>query len=379
MKRLALLLAMAGLFVAPAVQACPPLLSRQALQQLDPQEELGQYVMLRWLTCGAETTLPALPVLRAGLRLQALQRDGDGDEPAAAPDDEFAEMVVASLSVNPHAVIAGFFEEREDIDEDTPAYLRSLMAWQVSAQQKLRHFEQGVAPVIAFLRQQPLSPSIEQQLELILIAQEIRQGKIEQARTHLARVASAAALPQADTESAERLAQMKAVLAPVREHSLAADTQRWVIDKSTGRRLRMRCGTGAWMEAMYGLDYLRAEVLRRADADADAAIAELLQDDWREQIGGHGSRSGFLAELLRKRHPPAALKLAWDDALASIRNDDDKAGLSLFGNYLALPSAVLEGDVTAAGGARERPLTVDELAELVRQSALYRETYAASR
>lgn len=387
MKRLALLLAMAGLFAAPALQACPPPLSRQELQQLDAQEDLSRYILLRWLVCGPETALPALPLLRDALRDQARQDDG-GNDSAEAPDgkaepvDEFVQAVLFALSINPQVLASDDFLDRKDAAEGAAGHLAALLAWPAGTQQMTRHFEQGLAPAIAFLRQEPLSPAIEQQLELILVAQEIRQGRIEQARKHFARVsADAATAPQGDpdaaADAAERLKQMAAVLAPVHTPSLAAATQRWVVDNSTGYPLRRRCGTGAWFAAIFSLDYLRDAILRRADPDA--AIAEVLQGDWRSQIGGDGGRTGFLVELLRKRYPPAALKLAWDDALASIHSEDDTAGLNLFGHYLALPSAVLEGDATLPGSARERAPSVAELAEMVRRSALYRETYDAGR
>ena len=395
MKRLLPIAALAGLALAAATQAataaCPAPLPEAQLRRLDTDDELTQYVTLRWLLCGPESALPILPVLRDAYRAQAIEEaeaDPDTAQTAAqmpGRDEAFTQLVIAGVSMNPQQLVDGLIESRADFDAE-PAQAQQQLAgyWRlrVDRAQMLRNYEQGLRPAIEFLRRAPLSPAEDHLLELALVGQEIRQGRIEDARAHLARITATAPKPAADDEEAgarreidgmlrDRLQALTEALAPVQAISPAPESRGWVLDKSTGRFLRGRCGFSAMFEAMFGAGELRAEVLRRADPAA--AIAELLHREWRGLIDGDRS-SALLLEFLRKRHSTdEELQTALDDAAASVHNENGTAGLLLFGQMLPLPSAVIEGNATVPDGTKERPLETAELVALVQASDLYRE------
>lgn len=395
MKRLLLIAALAGLGFAAETQAstsaaCPAPLPDAELRRLDSDDELIQYATLRWLLCGPESALPALPVLRdvyRALAIEAAEAEPDAAQTAAQapePDAAFTRLVIVGLSMNPQKLVDGLIESRDDADDqDTGAQQKLAGYWRLrmDRQQMLRNYEQGVHPAIDFLRALPLSPAEDQLLELALVGQEIRQGRIEDARAHLARVTAAAPKAAADDEQMparteidgmlrDRLQALTEALAPLQQISPVPDSQGWVLDKSSGRFLRGRCGFSALFEAMFGAGELRAEVLRRADPNA--AIAELLHKEWRGLVDG-GRSSGLLLELLRKRHSSTQLQTALDDAVASVRNENGTAGLLLLGQALPLPSTVIEGDATVPNGTKERPLEMPELVALVQATDLYRQ------
>jgi hypothetical protein len=370
--------------------SCPAPLPQSTLRELDPEEALNSYVLLRWLACGPEAALPLLPLLRE--RLRELEREEAADDAAAAeytgrdPQADaagaFERQVILALSMNPAALVESVTDEEDFADASDPDATpferegRKYLPLLRDQRQILRHYEQGVQAGIAFLRRDTLSPPQEQLLELALVGQEIRQGRIETARQHLARIVAASpATPTTNKEDAEllqvRVELLTDALAPVQLISPAPDTQSWVIDKSTGfLRRRGACGWGGMMQALFGRDALRAEVLRRADPDA--AIAEALREEWTSLIEG---RSGgtLLPQLLRKRYSAAELRTGLDDAVASIHSSGANAGLMLFGQALPLPYAVLEDDAKASDGTSQRPLSPAELADLVRASDLYRQ------
>lgn len=402
MKRLLLaVLSLVPLLYAATAPAavCPDPLPESTLRQLDSEEDLINYVMVRWLACGPQAALPALPLLREHLRQAA--REQLAEEVAAAEyagravqaDTEmtFEMLAIIALSISPAGVVDDFLDQAvEDsaVDADATPLERDVARYLPLLRDRhrmIRHYEAGVPVGIDFLRRELLSPQQDQLLELALVGQEIRQGHIDVARQHLARVAASGPhVPDIahddesdddETEESEflraRLTTLTEALAPVQAVSLVADAQPWVLDRSTGAKRRFRCGTGDFFGEMLSAAPLREIVLRRADADA--AIAERLRGKWKTLIESPRTDSDpLLRELLRKRYTPDELKTGLDDAVASIRSNEGRAQLMLFGQALALPGSVLEGDASVPGGTRTRELAVSELAELVRAGDLYR-------
>lgn len=361
--------------------ACPAPLPDSALRTLDPGEELSSYLMLRWLACGPKSVLTMLPILRESVHRQ-VQKDAEEDAaPLGPPDGDgaFVRLVIVALSMNPEEVADGFAKAKDHVEpadaHSTPEQraLIEFFALGIDKTQIRRHFEQGVGLGVEFLRQQALTPAQEQLLQLVEVKQAARQGRYDTAREQLARIAAAVPPDIAPDRDDRELLQgylesLNEALAPVQAVSLAADAQSWVLDKTTGVPRRRTCGFAAGMEATFGASHLRADILRRADIDA--AIAELLREQWHALIEGHHAEA-LLLELLLKRYTAAELRTGLDDAVASIRSHGGRAQLVLFGQALALPGSVEEGDASVADGTRTRELGVAELADLVRAGDLY--------
>lgn len=371
---------------ASAQSHCPDQLTGAQLEQLrtDDDELLGTYALMRWFKCGWPEALPAMKVWRAAAAQTALEDAAEeGDAPAES--NEFVDDLRTMLWMNPTAFDKQLADDFSDEpNEDDPVPVAALMQLRVPPALMLRHLDLGRSAAAAFLREDlSLPAATELIVELSVVAQEIRFGKIDEARAHFDRVErnwmaraaqqadEAYATPDSDAEATERLESMRAVLAPVGPMSGATTATRWIVNRSTGRR--SFCGTGAMMEKLFSTTYLRDAVLRAADADS--AIAEALPGDWRAQVGGGGVRTGLLVELLRKRYGKAELKQGWDDALAGLRTDGASTGIVLFGHYLALPDAVVEGDANSPE-TTQRPFRPDELVELVKATALYRASHA---
>lgn len=360
-----------------AAAACPPPLTDPQLRAYAEEGEVSGYVLLRWLKCGWPAAVPVLqPVARLTREKASADADPEDARDLLESDDLFEDFSMMAVA-NPTAVARMFAEESDEPDEDDPAALADLMRLPVDSARMGKHFEQGIAPAIAWLREHYALPSdVDGRFELALIAQRVRRGDIDGARTHLAAAGPRYAVPDAametDSDSAELWAEMRAVLAEPVAQSSAASGPGIRIDRSTPKEVsRVRkCGTAALMDSLFGLDHLREYVLRAAPVDI--AIGELL-GQWREPVGAGGGRHfDLLVELLRKRYGPTELEQGLGDAVATLRNDDRVVGMNLFGQFVALPSSVLEDDAAAPEGVRERRLANHELAEIVRGTALYR-------
>jgi hypothetical protein len=358
-------LLLSALFAAD-VQACPPLPSTARLQALAEQDELDGYTLLRVLKCGWREAEPAVRAWRESVRA------APGEEEDT--EESLIEPFIAATRVNP-AFIRKLLDEPLD-EDDAPAEVMALARMPQGQAAQLRHFEQSLAPAIAWLRKEaPLTPAQELQLELSLAAQEIRRGQLDQARAHVEKAAADwealetkdEASDSARTEASEALEEFRAVLALPAAQSLATTSEPWTLDRSSWLR---RCGFSAAMAEVFGTAYLRELVLRHSDPDL--AISELLAADWRDQIHGSPEHAEFLATLLRKRYSAQELRQGWDDALASLRNEDAVTGLSLFGHFLPLPSAVRERADNPGDLPTERRLRDEELVEMVRNTPLYK-------
>jgi hypothetical protein len=357
--------------------ACPPLPTDSQLRAYAEEDDVAGYVALRWLKCGWPATVPALkPVAR--LTLEKAREEADPAEPNdLLESDELFEGLTTMAVANPVSVVQMFAETDEEPNEDDAPALAELLRLRVNPAQLTDNFEQGVEPAIAWLREHyRLPPDLDGRFELALIASRVRRDDIDGARAHLARAEPLYSVPDAAMgmrfDAAESWKEMRAALAEPVALSLAASGPEFRIDRSTQKKayVKTRCGTGALMAQMFGLDYLREHVLRAAPIDV--AISELLSQ-WREPVkGGSGEHFDLLVELLRKRYSGTELQQGLGDAIATMRNDEHVVGMNLFGQFIALPGSVLEDDATASGGVRERRLENHELAEIVRGTALFR-------
>jgi len=371
----------AALFLLVAgdvAMACPPALSSAQLQAMESTEDASTYVLLRWLKCGPTDAAVLWPALRDVVRQRQIEEEAidagptvDAETDVEAEPDPAALMLLFSLSMNPDALVRSVGDD--DHAEGEPA-LDALMRWPVPAETMKRHFEQGIAPALALLRQEPMTPALEWQIEFVLVAQEVRQGRIAEARAHVARLVASPLPAGVEDSVGDWTKEMVELLAEPAQRSTAAGAPGWVLDRSTATRSRFRCGTADVMREL-GPAYLREIVLRAAEPDA--AIADQLEKTWRANVHGSIRKTdvALLAELLRKRYGAAELRQGWDDAVAMIRNDEQVAGTQLLGYFLVLPSDVIEDDAAAPGGTHQRKLSTEELAELVRASPLYRATY----
>ncbi|HWU53674.1 MAG TPA: hypothetical protein VN153_12770 [Tahibacter sp.] len=364
---------------ADVATACPPALSSAQLQAIESTEDASTYVLLRWLKCGPADAAVLWPTLRDAVRRKQAEEeaidagpnaDAEADVVVEAEPDPAALMLLFALSMNPDALVRSL----DDGHSGDEPVLDALMRWPVPAETMKRHFEQGIAPALALLRQEPMTPALEWQAEFVRVAQEVRQGRITEARAHVARLVAAPPPAGVEDSVGDWTKEMVELLAEPAQRSTAAGAPGWVLDRSTATGSRRRCGTAEVMHEL-GPAYLRGIVLRAAEPDA--AIADQLEKSWRTNLRGDIRKAdlALLAELLRKRYGAAELRQGWDDAVAMIRNDEQVAGTQLLGHFLVLPSDVIEDDKSAPGGTRQRKLSTAELAELVRASPLYRATY----
>lgn len=373
-------LSLPGLAIAAA---CPPPLPHAQLRSYANDDAVSGYVTVRWLKCGWPAAVPVLkPVAR--LTLENARAAADRDDPNdLLESDELFETLSMIVISNPGAVAGMLTEHDEEPAENDPPGLAELLRLRVTPAQIAKNFEQGVEPAIAWLREQYVLPRhIDGRFELALIAIDVRRGDIDGARARVAAAAPRYAesdVIDAESDSDEDWKAMRAALAEPVAQSSAASGPGIRIDRSTVKdepRL-LKCGTGALMEHLYGVGYLREHVLRAAPIDT--AIGELL-GQWREPVGaGGGAHFDLLVELLKKRYGGGELEQGLGDAIATLRNDEHVAGMNLFGQFVALPSHVLEDDATTPGGVRERRLEQHELAELVRDTRLYRLLQTQSR
>lgn len=378
-------------WIASAQSPCPGPLSASQLQKLrdDDSDMLRQYALMRWFKCGWPTAVPAMKAWRS-VAEDAAREDAALNGDALPTSTEFVDDLRMMVWMNPEAFDQHLSDEfTDEPNEDDPMPLVALMQLRVDPAQMLRHIERGRAAATAFLREDlSLPAATDMVLELSVVAQQIRAGRIEEARAHFNRVerhwmardpqssAAVFAASDRDEEAVERLNSMRAVLAPVAPVgpvSGATAPGRWIVNRSKTARWNF-CGSDSMMENLFDTTYLRDAVLRAADADA--AIAEVLPADWHAQVEGGGMRTGLLMELLRKRYGKAELRQGWADALASLRADGARAGIVLFGHDLALPDMVVEDDAATPAVARVRPFRSDEFIELVKATAIYRSSHA---
>ncbi|HSX62220.1 MAG TPA: hypothetical protein VLF18_18710 [Tahibacter sp.] len=337
------------------------------------ENDIADYVAMRWITCGWAATVPALDTVAQITRADAVEETDSGDARELLEADALVEALAMTISANPAALTAGFVEEyADDPDADEPSVLAKLMRVRVSVAQMERHLRQGRESAAAWLRARyVLTSEIDGQIEIAFIAERARGGDIDGARMRLAAAEPRFVLPGlSDERSADRWKALRETLDEPVATSSAATGPGIVIDRSTVGPIRRICGTSLWNAQLFGFDDVRERVLRAAPIDT--ALAELLQD-WHEPTGrGGGDHPDLLVELLRKRHGAVGTTQGIDDAIASIRNDEHVAGMNLFGQFVALPSHVREDDPSTTSGVRERRLEIAELAAIVRDTRLFR-------
>lgn len=370
-------LSLSGLATAAA---CPPPLSAAQSRQLVERgaEEMHEYASLRWLKCGWRAAEPAMREWRDAVKADARK---DAAETGSEPDgrDEFVEQIVMSLHADPNQLIDADFlvDMTEEPGPDDPPPLADLMRLRISPATLASNFESGIAGAAALLRRGHLSDADELMIDLALVKQMARRGELDAARARLDRIARdvqarQAARPEGDDESdygeLEFLATMQAAFEPVSAKSAAVDDSAWVLDRSS--RQRFYCGTGAYMERMFGASTLRESVLK--SGDLDAAIGEVLVLPWRDHLIRGAPQATLLLELLRRRYGEAGLRQGWEDAIATLRDDGATPSIQLFGHYLPLPKRVREDDPGSPDSTRERALGREELVALVKDSPLYR-------
>jgi hypothetical protein len=357
----------ATLLLTGVVQACPPLPTPAQWNALadEGEEGLGQttYAIARLMKCSWSEARPAF--------VQLLQRP-------RAPDDEQEDLAVLLMmfSQAPPKAVAAFAESALD---ELPAAIRALDLAPGERAQAARNIEQALPGMVDLAENEPtLSPLLVISLDLLLVSREAQAGHLEAARARLARIehgqAHARLLAskgdadvQAD-EVRETLDDFHRALFPEPVASAETTGAGWVLDRST--QPQRRCGFVGLGDA-FNLDSLKANA-RGAEKDVDGALAELLEVDWRGQIGGKPRHTDELVKWARQRYSDAQLRQAWSDAEASLRVGDGANGLVVFGRFLPLPSAVREDDPARAGAVRERPLQHDEALALVRGTALHR-------
>jgi len=361
-------------FPCLAAAACPRPFSEAQLHTFAQSgQEVAGYVMLRWFKCGWDATVPVIAPAAQITREAADAKADPDDQSNPLQGDELVEMLSMTVFANPNDAPRVFAMGEDEPDEDDPPALAELMRLRVSSAEIVHNMENGVTPAIAWLRHNYLLPAeLDLRLELALIAHKVRSGDLASARAQLALAAPRAAQALVlESDGIPEWASMQAVLAEPVVQSATATGPGIMIDRATEKRSyrETQCGFIGKYERLDFTD-LRAYVLRAAPIDL--AIGELL-GQWREPVGADGGEHlGLLVELLKKRYAQHELEQAFSDAIATLRNDDQVAGMNLFSHFVVLPSSVREDDATAPGGVRERRLEEYELADIVRGTALYR-------
>lgn len=333
--------------------ACPPPLSELQIAAFsDDRDDAIGYALARVLKCDWEDAAPFLE------RSLSLKVAADGAE-----DGLFA--VVYALGVDPDNFIGDFSQAMADSAE--PA-MRALALTPGEERQARARFEAALPKLVALVRKHAPPASIDALLELALVGQDVRNHRVEDARARLERLEQDAAQREAgDVNLRDALAELHKALYPESGPVQQPSAGPWVLDRTRYRRFR--CGFQAWGPSLDGASVRAA--MQSASGDLDAAVATLLQDDWRSQIDGVGRHTGELVRTLHQRYGEQDLSQAWSDAEASLRIEPGFAGVTLFGQFLPMPSAVREDDPAGASGAfRERPLTREEALDLLRHSGL---------
>lgn len=360
-------------------EGCVPLPDRAALRALD-SEDLKLLAVNRWVKCGWDQAEPAMQrwreVARADWRRQRRNDHLPYDRQAEALENDFNAELSDLLGINP----AELYNELQRFQlmpaPDDAAGLSDILLLDIDAATQWRHYENGVPAAVAFVRRDfERDASTALTLELLLVEHDARNAQLDAARARLDRaeaawnraVAGDAGAAASSREAMHyRLEQLRRVLAPVAPVSAVPGAEDWTLYRDSGRFV---CGTADLEERRHGVSYLRDHVLQLADPDD--ALTELLTSAWRSEIGGDSRHTALLLKLLRERHDEAALEQGWREALASIRADDSVVGMTFHGRFLPLPNRVVE-DGDSAGTTRERPLSVQELVELVQATPLYR-------
>lgn len=367
------LLALAVLLPCGVASAadCVPMPDRVQLHALD-SEDLKLLAINRWTKCGWDQAEPVMRRWREVAREDWRRQQQEDGLPASARsqalENDFVFELLELLSINP----AELYSELRDVSQmpvpgDPPA-LSDILLLNVEPTAPLRNVEAGVPAAVEFLRRDfRFDTDLALELELVLVKHEVRSARLDAARARLERAEKAwRRQAAAEADVPDSIAKLHRVLAPVAPVSPVASRGDWKLYRLTRTEF---CGTREVMERRYGVSYLRDYVLQLADPGD--ALNELLDTAWRGEINGGSRHTMLLVQLLRQRHDEAALEQGWREALASIRADDAVVGLTFLGRFLPLPYQVVE-DGDSAGTTRERALSVQELAELVQATPLYR-------
>lgn len=354
-----------------AAQDCVPMPDRAQLHALDG-EDLKILALNRWTKCGWGQAEPAMRRWREVAREQwrrEQQQDGlPASARSAALESDFLSDLLNLLMINPSEL----HDELRDVSQmpapGDPQGLSDILLLNVDPTAPQRNVEASIPAVVEFLRKDfRFDTDLALELELVLVKHEVRGASLDAARARLERAEKAwRRQASAEAEVPDSIDKLRRVLAPVVPVSPTPTRADWKLYRLNGADF---CGTREATERRYGVSYMRDYVLQLSDP-ADA-LNELLDTAWRGEIAGNSRHTMLLVQLLRQRYDEAALQQGWREALASIRIDDSVVGLTFHGRFLPLPDRVVE-DGETVGTTRERELSVQELAELVQATPLYR-------
>ncbi len=347
------------LFVAASTQAaCPPMPTTAQIADAQARSDDGtawlqRYAFARTLKCGWEEALPA-----AERALEAAQDDPGRSNEAA--------VIVALM--HPQDVVESYLDDADEPGDDP--WLRPLMLRPDERDAAVRRLDQAIPGFVALLESHAVgATSLSAYAQIALVAHEVRQGELAQARSRLERLVLAPAAPSdvdEEDDSAEQVARLRAALAPM--SPVEPEPADWVLDR-TGRLNRRTCG---YAQLGSGIDPagLRADMLR-AQGDDDGARAVLLRNEWKSPASSDVTHALRLLPLLKRKYPGARLRQGWLDAEGSIRTEGERPGFLLYGVELPLPRAVRETDPADASRAIKRPLRRDEAVAYLRDWNLF--------
>jgi hypothetical protein len=274
-------------------QPCASLPSRAQLKTMDVNR-LGAVALQGWLTCGWAAAEPVMRRWRVAAHAAWLQEQrAEGaffDKHEQLRDNAFAMGLALLVFVNPSeidSVLEDYFEEIDREERSTAA-----ATWQMDAdvETRLRHFEAGLPQAIALLRRDvSRSPGAALELDLALVKYEVRQDRIDAARALLDRAEAVWRAREQDwsvkASHQLRIDELRKVLAPVVLQPSVPGNRGWTLD----RRRDRGCGTGVFKERRYGVNYLRAYVLRTADTHL--VMVERLDARWVGEVYGDSRSS----------------------------------------------------------------------------------------
>ncbi|MEO8671788.1 MAG: hypothetical protein ABI411_10775 [Tahibacter sp.] len=350
-------------FCGAGLAACPRMPTRAEWAKIphdERQDALLEYSNARLLKCGWEDAEPAFRALF------------EEERRTAEPDGE-SESLFAILTMSPRVHVRNTLESAPDSEI---AATRALALDASDAPTAEQRFETALPRLVELARHELLlSDEFDLLLESALVIQEVRIGQLSVARDHLARIeqaqsrAPASGSGKVSPEMREWLTDLDQALDLNSTPSASQRAATWVLDRRG--RSAFRCGMIAYAN-VFDQSTLRAGA-QAANHDIDAAIATLLQVDWRAQISGTGDRSDEILRLLHIRYSDAELAATLADAEASVQADRPAPTLQWFGQTLPLPTAINEDDPPGnrSGASRERPIDRNEMLNLLRKTPLY--------
>jgi hypothetical protein len=353
------------MFIAPISWACPPLPASTAIEELKESgsEDLSEYAFARLLKCGWQD---AKPMFGAALDIARDEADAGGSS------------MIVLLVMNPRGMVSAF---AEDTYEHQPL-LAPLAIGSSETEAAVHRFEDAVPGMVALVREKlRLDQDAESMLELALASHEVRIGKVDDARRRLDRLQPTLSPSGSEADSSDDtrnvIAQMRVAMDDTTSSDADSPQTAWIVDRTTptGQR-KFHCG-GVGLSMLMDSANIKSQA-QMARKETDAAIGTLLQARWRQLASGKSESIPDIMHLLNQRYSKSEMQQAWADAEASIRIEENFAGLTLFGQFLPLPTAVRKDDTTSSkpNAYKERPLTQDEALALVRGTDLREAIFA---